>query len=244
MEQIVYRPVGELALLVEFENKISLETNQKVRSLQVALERKKLVGVGELIGAYRSLLIHYDPLRISYSRLKEEVEKAVENLQVEEIVSTLVTEIPICYEGEFGVDLEEISALEGKPIEEIIRIHSQNDYFVFMLGFSPGHPYASRLKEPFSFGRRATPRVKIAAGSIVVQLGQSDIIPFDQPCGWNIIGMTPVLAYDNRKNDPFLLQSGQWFRHVPIDRKEFYRIRELVERGDYECRRCNKEGSL
>lgn len=244
MEQIVYKPVGELALMVEFENKISLETNQKVRTLQAALEHQKLTGVGELIATYRSLLIHYDPLRISYGRLKDEVRKAAENLKVEENISTLVTEIPICYEDEFGVDMEEICALEGKTREEIIRIHSQNDYFVFMLGFSPGHPFASRLKEPFSFGRRASPRVKIAAGSIVVQLGQSDIIPFDQPCGWNIIGMTPVLAYDKRKDNPFLLHSGQWFRHVPINRKEFHRIRELVERGEYTCHCYNKEGSL
>lgn len=72
----------------------------------------------------------------------------------------------------------------------------------------PGHPYTARFEHPFSFKRRETPRVRIPGGSIVVQLGLSDIIPFDQPCGWNIIGSTPLLACDYRKENPFLLKAG------------------------------------
>ena len=97
------------------------------------------------------------------------------------------------------------------------------------------------MEYPFSFKRRPTPRVKIPAGSIVVQLGLSDIIPFDQPCGWNIIGTTPVPAYDPRKENPFLLQAGQWMRHVPISREEFAAIRRQVEAGTYVPKTCRKE---
>ena len=111
-----------------------------------------------------------------------------------------------------------------------------------MLGFAPGHPYTARMEHPFSFKRRAEPRVKIPGGSIVVQLALSDIIPFDQPCGWNIIGTTPVLACDYRKENPFLLQAGQWIRHVPIDKPTFLEIKRQVELGEYRCRTYEKEG--
>ena len=110
-----------------------------------------------------------------------------------------------------------------------------------MLGFAPGHPYTARFENPFSFRRRSTPRVKIPGGSIVVQLDLSDVIPFDQPCGWNIIGTTPLHICDYRKENPFLLQAGQWIRHVPIDRNQFEEIRRQVELGTYVPRTFEKE---
>ena len=153
----------------------------------------------------------------------------------------MVTEIPVCYDKEYAVDLEHIASIEHKTEEEIIRIHSQSDYFVYMLGFAPGHPYTARFENPFSFKRMENPRLKIPGGSIVVQLGLSDIIPFDQPCGWNIIGATPVLACDYRKEDPFLLHAGQWIRHRPVSKEEYLDIRKQVEDGSYVCRSWEKE---
>ena len=241
MSNVTFRFAGDQALLVEFENEISIAVNQKVRSLKEALEKEHLAGLGELVPAYRSLLIHYDPMVIAYRQLMEKVEQYANHLSNVELPPAIVTEIPVCYEGEYAADIQEIARIEGKSVEEVIRIHSQSDYFVYMLGFAPGHPYAARMENPFSFKRRETPRVKIPGGSIVVQLGLSDIIPFDQPCGWNIIGTTPVLAYDGRKENPFLLQSGQWMRHVPISQKEFREIRTQVEAGTYVCKTYRKE---
>ncbi|MDR1766411.1 MAG: allophanate hydrolase subunit 1 [Lachnospiraceae bacterium] len=227
------RPCGDSALTVEFENEISLGTNMKVQALAGRLEKENKRGVGELIPAYRSLFIEYDPLALTYGEMKDWVGAHLEGLDATSKGPRAVTEIPVLYAGE---DLEEISAIEGKPVDEIIRIHSGSDYFVYMLGFSPGHPYTARFENPFSFGRRATPRVEIPAGSVVVQLGMSNIIPFDQPCGWNIIGRTPVRVCDFSRERPFLLRSGQWVRYVPVDPEEFRRIRELDARGGYICK--------
>ena len=239
----VFRYAGDQALLVEFENEISLEVSGKVKRLMAALTQQELPGLGELVPAYRSLLIHYDPERLSCRDLTAAVRRLSQTASAlpEDPVSCLVTEIPVCYEGEYAADLQEIAAIEQKTPEEIVRIHSQSDYYVYMLGFAPGHPYGARMENPFSFKRRPTPRVKIPAGSIVVQLGLSDIIPFDQPCGWNIIGTTPVPAYDPRKENPFLLQAGQWMRHVPISREEVAAIRRQVEAGTYVPKPCRKE---
>ncbi len=159
-----------------------------------------------------------------------------EVMDLSQLPRAVVTEIPVLYEGEYALDLEEIARLENKTPEEIIKIHSGSDYYVYMLGFAPGHPYTARFENHFSFKRRETPRVRIPGGSIVVQLGLSDIIPFDQPCGWNIIGTTPILACDYRKENPFLLKAGQWIRHVPVDKGEFLEIKRQVELGEYQCR--------
>lgn len=242
MNHYQLRFVGDQGLLVEFENEISIAVNRKVVALKQALERRALPGVGELIPTYRSLVLHYDPMTADLDQVREAVDQCAGNLSLTDLPKAVVTEIPVLYEGEYALDLEEIARLENKTVEEIIRIHSQSDYYVYMLGFSPGHPYTARFESPFSFKRRETPRVRIPGGSIVVQLGLSDIIPFDQPCGWNIIGTTPVLACDYRKPDPFLLKAGQWIRHVPVDRAEFLDIKRQVELGCYQCRTYEKEG--
>lgn len=242
MAQATIRFAGDQALLVEFEPEISLRVNMKVRALQYAMERLQLPGVVELVPTYRSLLIHYDLDRLSYRGLTQAVEAQLEHLGEIQLPKSVVTEIPVLYEGEYAPDLEEIARLENKTVEEIIRIHSQSDYFVYMLGFAPGHPYTARFDNPFSFKRRATPRVSIPGGSVVVQLALSDIIPFEQPCGWNIIGTTPILACDYKKKQPFLLHAGQWIRHIPIDRPTFLDIQRQVELGTYVCKTYEKEG--
>ena len=241
MSEAVIRPAGDSALLVEFENEISLEVNARVRALKYALEESPFPGMGELIPTYRALLIHYDPLKIRLAPAREEVKARLGHMDQVSLPEAIVTEIPVCYDKEYAVDLEHIAQMEKKTEEEIIRIHSQSDYFVYMLGFSPGHPYTARFENPFSFKRMENPRLRIPGGSIVVQLALSDIIPFDQPCGWNIIGSTPVLPCDYRKEQPFLLKAGQWIHHTPVSREEYLDIKKQVEEGTYVCRTWKKE---
>lgn len=241
MEKATIHFAGDQALLVEFEPEISIRVNMKVRALQYAFEQLQQPGVTELVPTYRALLIHYDPLQLSYKKLTAVVEQQLDNLSEVKLPKGIVTEIPVLYEGEYAPDLTEIAKLENTTEEEVIRIHSQSDYFVYMLGFAPGHPYTARFENPFSFKRRPTPRVSIPGGSIVVQLALSDIIPFEQPCGWNIIGSTPVLACDYRKEQPFLLHAGQWIHHRPIDKKEYEDIKRQVELGSYVCKTYEKK---
>ncbi len=239
MKDYSVRPVGDQALTVEFGNEISLENSRRVRMLARALEKNPVPGMGELVPAYRSLLIHYDPLTADLDRLLAAIDAAAASPDPEDMPKSTVTEIPVLYNGE---DLEEIARLENSTVEDVVRIHSGSDYYVYMLGFAPGHPYTARFENPFSFRRRSEPRVRIPGGSIVVQLGLSDIIPFDQPCGWNIIGNTPVPVCDWRKENPFLLRAGQWIRHVPVDEQEYREIRRQVELGEYRCRTYEREG--
>ena len=235
------RHVGDCALSVEFANEISLATNRNVCALKLALEQRAICGIREYIPTYRSLLILYDPFLVPWQVIRSAVEECAGKEGSIPTTTALITQIPVLYEGEYAMDLEDIAKTENKTVEEIIRIHSGSDYYVYMLGFSPGHPYTARFENPFSFGRRSSPRIRIPGGCVVVQREQSNITPFEQPCGWNVIGSTPLRMCDYRHENPFLLQAGQWVRYVPIDRREFMEIRRQVELDCYVCKTLEKE---
>ena len=227
---------GDRAVSVEFGRVICLETNEKVRMLEEKLQESPIDGVVEVVPTYCSLIVHYRPEVILYDELIQALKERLENMHSVQKKKKIVKEIPILYGGETGPDLEYCAQLEQTSTEEIIRKHSEHEYYVYMLGFAPGHPYMARFKEPYSFKRRESPRVKIPARSVVVQLNLSDLIPFEQPCGWNIIGSTPLDICNFDKEDPFLLSAGDWVRHVPVTKEEYDRIRRDVENGTYQVK--------
>lgn len=231
---------GDRAVSVQLGDEISLEVNQAVRGLMSELERDPVDGVTEMVPTYSALMIHYDPQRIRFGRLKEEVRKRLGSMKKVDTQSGIVKEIPICYGGELGPDLEDCARLEGVSVKELIRMHSEHEYYIYMLGFAPGHAYGARFKEPFGFKRRSEPRVKIAGQSIVVQQNLSNLIPFPQPCGWNILGGTPLTVCDYSKEDPFLVHAGDWIRYIPVTAGEYQKIKRDVEKGVYRVKSYKK----
>lgn len=227
---------GDQAVSVQMGEEISLEVNRKVLMLHEELKKRPVEGIREMVPTYASLMIHYYPDVISLERLKDEIYQHIETMDDIAGTKKVIREVPILYGGETGPDLELCAQLENTTVEEIIRKHSSHDYYVYMLGFAPGHPYSARFEEPFSFKRRDTARVKIPARSIVVQLNLSDLIPFEQPCGWNIIGSTPLTICDYKKEDPFLVHAGEWIRYIPVSQKEYDAIRRADEAGTYQVK--------
>ena len=227
---------GDRAVSVEFGKVICLEANEKVRMLEEKLKESPIDGVVEVVPTYCSLIVHYRPEVVLYDELIQALQERLDNMHSVQAKKKIVKEIPILYGGETGPDLEYCAQLEQTSTEEIIRKHSEHEYYVYMLGFAPGHPYMARFEEPYSFKRRESPRVKIPARSVVVQLNLSDLIPFEQPCGWNIIGSTPLDICNFKKEDPFLLSAGDWVRHVPVTKEEYDRIRHDVENGTYQVK--------
>ena len=227
---------GDQAVSVQMGDEISLEVNRKVLMLHEELKKKPVEGIREMVPTYASLMIHYRPEVIGLDKLMDEIYQRVDSMQGIAETKKIIREVPILYGGETGPDLELCAQLENTTVEEIIRKHSSHDYYVYMLGFAPGHPYSARFEEPFSFKRRDTARVKIPAGSVVVQLNLSDLIPFEQPCGWNIIGSTPLTICDYKKEDPFLVHAVEWIRYIPVNKKEYDQIKRADEAGTYQVK--------
>lgn len=226
---------GDSALLVEFGKEISPEINQRISAVVQLMKEQHIEGLVDMIPAFCSLLINYDPRVISYEEIRERVERLIKVDIKSENGKKKVFEIPVCYGGEYGQDLANIAAHAGLSEEEVIEIHSSQDYLIYMLGFLPGFTYLGGLDERIHTPRLANPRIKINAGSVGIGGSQTGIYPVDSPGGWQLMGMTPVKTYDPERETPILVEAGDYIRFVPITEEEYKRIQELVARGEYQC---------
>ena len=146
-----------------------------------------------------------------------------------------IFEIPVCYGGEYGPDIQNIAEHAGLSQEEVIQIHSSRDYLIYMLGFLPGFTYLGGLDERLHTPRLANPRIRIPAGSVGIGGSQTGIYPLDSPGGWQLMGMTPGKTYDPARETPILVEAGDYIRFVPVEEEEYLQIKEAVSRGEYQC---------
>lgn len=231
-----YIPAGDKSLVMEFGNSISPDINAKIRNMVKTLDESKIVGIEEVIPTYRSLLIIYDPLLIGYDGLVNKLKELEKASADTDSAEARIVEIPTVYGGEYGPDIEFVAEHNNLTVEEVIKIHSSTDYLVYMLGFTPGFAYLGGMDERIETPRLQTPRTKIPAGSTGIAGKQTGIYPIDSPGGWQLIGRTPVKLYDPLADPPVLLNAGDYVRFVPIDEEEYFRIKELVDKGQYEVK--------
>ncbi|MCD8096915.1 MAG: 5-oxoprolinase subunit PxpB [Lachnospiraceae bacterium] len=235
MQNIKIVAAGDSSILIEFGSEINPEINRKITSTVQLIRAQQIEGIVDMIPAFCSLLINYDPRIITYERIQSRMAELVKMDVKASAQKKKVFEIPVCYGGDFGPDIENIAANAGLSVEEVIKIHSSSDYLIYMLGFLPGFCYLGGLDERIHTPRLANPRVKIPAGSVGIGGSQTGIYPLDSPGGWQLMGLTPVKTYDPDRETPILLEAGDYIRFVPIDREEFDRIRALVDKNEYEC---------
>jgi KipI family sensor histidine kinase inhibitor len=216
-----YLPAGDKALLIEFGNEIYPDLHRRVYAMAHAVEEANIQGLGELIPSYRSLLVEYDPLVISFQGLKDQLRGIGKRLSHGRIPESRRVEIPTLYGGELGPDLEFVASYNGLTPEEVIRIHSSQDYLVYMLGFTPGFPYLGGNLERIATPRLKKPRIKVPAGSVGIAEKQTGVYPIESPGGWQIIGRTPLKLFNPLQPPHFLLAAGDVVRFVPIDATEY-----------------------
>lgn len=225
---------GDSALLIEFEQKIAPEINAQITAFVHLLKEQHIEGVTDLIPAFASLLINYDPRVIGYKDLKARIEELLKIDVSEEAGEARVFEIPVCYGGEYGPDIANIAENAGLSEQEVIDIHCSKDYLIYMLGFLPGFVYLGGLDERIHTPRLANPRISIPAGSVGIAASQTGIYPLNSPGGWQLLGMTPVKTYDPERETPILVEAGDYIRFVPVTEEEFLKIKKQVDDGTYE----------
>ncbi len=218
-----YRIMGDRALLVELGDGISPLVNKKVRELFLCLKNNRVEGVVETVPGYRSLLIVYDPLKITLSTLKERLNKLHTTIDRSEIPKPRTLEIPVVYGGECGPDLNWVAEYHRVPPEEIIRLHTETTYQVYMIGFTPGFAYMGQLPEAIATPRRETPRTAVPRGSVGIAQSQTGIYPVESPGGWQIIGRTPLRLFDPEKWPPTPLEMGDLVKFLSIKEEEMAR---------------------
>ena|SRR6516165_11626883 len=214
---------SDSSLLVVFGDAISSAIEDRVRGLLYALQAKRDARISNLHPGYTSLLVDFNPLAVSHEEVAAIIE-SLANLPCSPVVGeTKVVEIPVCYDAEFGPDLEDVSACTRLSVEEVIRLHSASSYRVCFLGFTAGFAYLDGLPEALHTPRLATPRGAVAAGSVGIAGSQTGIYPTQTPGGWRLIGRTPLRMFDPRARPPTRVQTGDRVRFSSIDRAQFDR---------------------
>lgn len=241
MSEVRYLVSGDSSVCVEFGNEISPDINRKIRAFKIAVEKSGIPGIVETVPTYRSLLVHYKPEVIGYKAITEKFKSLMGTLDNIEIPPPTVIEIPVLYGGEMGPDIENVASHNGKTVEEVIKIHTSQEYLIYMIGFIAGFPYLGGMSKEIATPRLKEPRVKSDGGSVGIAGEQTGIYPLDSPGGWQLIGRTPFKLYDAEREKPVLLEAGQYIKFRSISQKEFDETAKAVEDGSYKYVTYDKE---
>jgi inhibitor of KinA len=217
-------PAGDSALVVEFEDRIAPEINERAVALAESIQAAKIPGVRDVVPTFRSVAIYFDPLRVDFDALAACVERDGEQPRVRAFTSTTPVRIPVCYGGDLGPDLTDVATFAGVDEDEVIRIHSAATYRVFMLGFVAGFAYMGTVDGRIASPRLSTPRLRVPVGSVGIAGVQTGVYSAETPGGWRLIGRTPVKPFDPARAEPFLLKAGDAVQFHPIDRATFGRL--------------------
>ncbi len=232
-DKIKFLTAGDSAIVMEFGDTIEKEINARIAAVVENLKNKKIDGILDILPTYRSILINYDPVKISYGEMMDILKglsKSDSNKQSDEV---RLIEIPTLYGGEYGPDIDFVAENAKMSKEEVIKIHSGTDYLVYMMGFIPGFTYLGGLDERIATPRLKSPRLKIDPGSVGIAGSQTGMYPLESPGGWQLIGRTPLKLFDDTKEPPVFIQAGNYIRYVPIDQKEYDKIKNEVENDTY-----------
>ncbi len=220
-ESTRFQFAGDQSLLVYFGHQITLDANEKVRRLLRLLELEPVAGVRNLHPAYCSLLIKFDALRMEHDKLKAILRRCLKRLEEVKLPAPRHVEIPVCYGGEFGPDLAEVSKLHGMTEKQTIELHASVEYLVYFLGFVPGFAYLGNLPKGLVTPRLASPRKRVPAGSVGVAGNQTGVYPFATPGGWRLLGRTPLKMFRAENDGLSLLSIGDRVRFTPISPERF-----------------------
>lgn len=206
--------LGDSAVLVLLGEEIDLTVNQRVHNLSNLMAGSAINGIIETVPAYTTLLVHYDALVLSFTQIKNILREKVARIQENESRKPRRVEVPVRYGGELGADLESVASHLGLRVEDVIRIHSEKIYTVYMMGFTPGYPYMGKLDDVLITPRRETPRTRVPAGTVAIAGSQTGIYSIESPGGWNLIGWTPLKLFDPESDSPFLFAPGDEVKFV------------------------------
>jgi KipI family sensor histidine kinase inhibitor len=221
LEGVRFQPASDQSLLVYFGHQITLHANERIRKLLKLLLSEPIENVRNLHPAYCSLLVKFDPLKMTHAELETILQGYLVRLDSIALPDPRKIEIPVCYGGEFGPDLAEVAALHEMTPAQAVALHTSVTYVVYFLGFVPGYPYLGELPAALATPRLPNPRKQVPAGSVAIGGNQTGIYPFATPGGWRLIGRTPLALFRPQSANLSLLSIGDRVRFVSIPAEQF-----------------------
>jgi KipI family sensor histidine kinase inhibitor len=229
--KVRFLPCGDTALAVELGDLVDRKVSAMVLALAARVQAAAVAGIVELVPTFRSLMIHYDPLAVSQAELRQTLMPLMSGLDAAE-TSGRLWRIPVCYHESVAPDLAEVASRTGLTSEQVIERHSAVTYHVYMVGFLPGYPYLGDLPPELVLPRRESPRTAVPAGSIAIATTLSAVYALESPGGWHLIGRTPALLWDPRRDPPAILAAGDQVRFVPIGLDDYQALAKPSSVGE------------
>ncbi|APG59193.1 5-oxoprolinase subunit PxpB [Christiangramia salexigens] len=235
-------PMGDRGILIKFEEKIEPELLERVLSLKKIIENHLVKQKVEVTNTYNSLLISYMfTIKDIYDEISA-LKKLLGDVKIPKISNTNLYYLPVCYETEFGLDLEIISKENGLEIQEIIRLHTEPIYQLYFLGFLPGFLYLGGLDKRLQISRKETPRRSVEKGSVGIGENQTGIYPKTSPGGWQILGRCPVELFDKNSEEPSPFKAGDKIKFYSVSKAEYLEIERQIKTGNFQLKKELYEG--
>jgi KipI family sensor histidine kinase inhibitor len=218
----ILRPFGDTGVLVELEGESSLQRAARVHQVAAWIAERCPAsdGWGCPVPGATSVLVPFDPVTPGPEVATRRLSDVLAAFSAEAVgdawpASPPVIEIRVRYGGQSGPDLEAVAAASGLPPEDVILLHASRIYRVLFLGFVAGFAYCGTLPAELALPRRATPRTRVEAGSVVIAGRMTSVLPVQSPSGWHVIGHTSEVVWDPTRSEPARLQPGDAVRFVP-----------------------------
>lgn len=221
----ILSPLGETAVIIQCGDQLSDAVQRRVMSVCALLEKSTLPAMIEWVPTYTSVTVFYNPFISSYPELCRILLQQLNQMKESVQYKPRTVTIPVCYGGEWGPDLDYVASENGLIAEDVIAIHTSGEYLVHMIGFAPGFPYLGGLSEQIATPRRATPRLRVEAGTVGIGGKQTGIYPVDTPGGWQCIGQTPLRLFRPEENVPSLLVAGDRVRFKQITMQDYLALK-------------------
>ncbi len=228
-KELTFHRFGENALLIKWGQQIDETIHQQVMHLETIIKAAKLPTVTFTIPAYCSLTVGYDATQIDYETICLLISNltSAENDNKPQSTTRQLT-IPVCYDLEFALDIQQLAKEKKLTQKKIIQYHSEPTDKVYMLGFLPGFTFMGKIPTPITCKRKREPRLKVPALSVGIAGEQTGIYPAEVPGGWQIVGRTPIPIFDPKKENPFLFQAGDSVQFYPISKKDYVSIQKDI----------------
>lgn len=220
-----FQAASDQTLLVHLGDQINAATHERVMRLLRVLQREPIKWLRNIQPAYCSLLITFDAATVDHAEVQAKISELETRAEKIPAGNVRLVEVPVCYGGEFGPDLDEVAAQRGLTAEKVVELHIAQTYHAYFLGFAPGFAYLGDLAEELATPRIETPRKQVPAGSVAIAGRQTAIYPLATPGGWRLIGRTPVEVFRKDREPMGLIGIGDQVKFRPITRAEFLAAR-------------------
>lgn len=201
------------------------ETSGRAVAIARAVRSASPGSLRDVVVGYHTVTVYFDPATVDAGRLEDQLLLISNRTPSEAFGAGARLEVPVCYGGELGPDLDDVATATGLTPDDVIALHTAAEYRVFVIGFVPGFAYMGPLPGELAVvGRRPSPRTRVPAGAVAIAGGQTGIYPMDTPGGWSILGRTAVRPFDEARTPPVLFAAGDRVRFRAIDRTEFDRM--------------------